>query len=58
MKVAGTDPQRLRERLAENNIDLPEPLADGTGFKIQVNETWRFLTPDRLAGALIEAAAG
>jgi len=58
MKVAGTDAQQFRQRLAESNIDLPEPLADGTGFKIQVNETWRFLTPDRLAGALIEAAAG
>ncbi len=58
LKVAGTDLKRFRERLAENHIDLPEPLADGTGFKIQVNETWRFLTPDRLAGALIEAAAG
>jgi threonine aldolase len=58
LKVAGTDPQRFRERLSQVNIDLPEPLADGTGFKIQVNETWSFVPPELLAQALIEAAAG
>jgi len=58
LKVAGTDAQKFRRKLAESNIDLPEPLGDGTGFKIQVNETWRFLAPDQLAEALIGAQAG
>ncbi|MGB5175335.1 MAG: beta-eliminating lyase-related protein, partial [Thermoanaerobaculia bacterium] len=58
LKVAGTDAQKFRRKLAESDIDLPEPLGDGTGFKIQVNETWRFLAPDQLAEALIEARAG
>lgn len=58
LKVAGTGPREFRQRLTERDIDLPEPLADGTGFKIQVNETWRFLTPDRIADALIEARRG
>ncbi len=58
LKVAGTDAQQFRRKLAERNIDLPEPLADGTGFKIQVNETWRFQAPEWLAEALIEARAG
>ena len=58
LKVAGTDAQEFRRRLAERNIDLPEPLADGKGFKIQVNETWRFMAPDQLADALIEVRRG
>lgn len=58
LKVAGTDAQEFRRRLANRKIDLPEPLADGKGFKIQVNETWRYMTPDQIAEVLVEARAG
>jgi threonine aldolase len=58
LKVAGTDAQEFRRRLSKLDIDLPEPLADGTGFKIQVNETWRFMAPAQIAEALIEARTG
>ena len=58
LKVAGTDAQEFRRRLANRKVDLPEPLADGKGFKIQVNETWRYMTPDQIAEVLVEARAG
>jgi threonine aldolase len=58
LKVAGTDAQEFRRKLAERDIDLPEPLADGAGFKIQVNETWRFMASGQLAKALIETRSG
>lgn len=57
LKVPGTDAQEFRRRLEKRQIELPEPLEDGTGFKVQVNETWSYLSPDDLASALIEAAA-
>jgi len=56
--VAGTNAQEFRRRLAERNIDLPNPLEEGAEFKIQVNETWRFMAPELLFEALVEARSG
>jgi threonine aldolase len=58
LKVAGTNAQEFRRRLAERNIDLPKPLEEGAEFKIQVNETWRFMAPELLFEALVEARSG
>lgn len=58
LKVDGTDAQEFRRRLAERKVDLPEPLAGGAEFKIQVNETWRFMAPDQLTETMIEARIG
>ncbi len=56
LKVSGVESERFRQRLEQSSIDLPRPLTDGSGFKIQVNETWRAKTPETIAETMIQAA--
>lgn len=57
LRVTGVDSGRFRQRLERTCIDLPEPLADGSGFKIQVNETWSAQDPQMIAGSMVQAAS-
>ena len=57
LKVSGIRPEQFRQRLRETLIDLPEVLSDGSGFKIQVNETWNARAPEEIAETMIEAAS-
>ena len=57
MTADGTDPELIRKRLRESSIDLPAPLPDGSGFKVQINETWQSQSPEQIAEAMRRAAA-
>jgi threonine aldolase len=55
LQVETTDLAGFRERLADRGVQLSDPLADGSGFKIQVNETWMRLSTDQLMRRLDDA---
>jgi len=55
LEVKSADLAGFRDRLADRGVQLSEPLADGTGFKIQVNETWMRLSSDQLMRRLDDA---
>jgi hypothetical protein len=50
------DPARLRTRLAERGIELPEPSPAFRGFVITVNETLARKPVAEIVGAFEEAA--
>jgi threonine aldolase len=58
LEVAVGDLSGFRDRLADQGVQLTEPLADGSGFKIQVNETWMRLSTDQLLTRFDEALGG
>lgn len=55
LEVKSADLAGFRDRLADRGIELSEPLADGSGFKIQVNETWMRLSSAQLLRRLDDA---
>lgn len=57
LRVSRVEPALLRERLAQVEIDLPEPLPGESAFKIQVNESWLRRSPEAIAQAMVQAAA-
>lgn len=57
LRVSGVEPERFRQRLETSSIDLAAPLGDGSGFKIQVNETWSAMPPETIAEALVQASS-
>ena len=48
LRVETDDLGSFRDRLVAQGVQLSDPLADGSGFKIQVNETWLRLSSDQL----------
>ena len=56
LAVRSDDLEAFGERAQARGISLSEPLPDGSGFKIQVNETWTRLPLDELTRRLEEAA--
>jgi threonine aldolase len=48
LRVETDDLGSFRDRLVAQGVQLSNPLADGSGFKIQVNETWLRLSSDQL----------
>ena len=48
LRVETDDLGDFRDRLADQGVQLSDPLADGSGFKIQVNETGLRLSSDQL----------
>lgn len=56
LQVRGGDPSRLRQRLADQGVGLPE--AQGDGFWLRVNETLAAASAPALAQAFRKALAG
>ena len=56
LRVSGVDPGTLRERLGREGIRLPAPLADGSGFRLGVNESWGRTTASDLVDLFARAA--
>ena len=54
LKVQHPDLHRFRERLARQNIRLPAPLADGSGFRLGVNESWGRTTASDLTDIFVQ----
>ena len=57
LKVRGVELESFRRRLEERSIDLSQPLADGSGFKVQVNETWARQSAETISRAMIQASS-
>lgn len=58
MKVAGTDPRLLPERARRHGLYLANPHPETGVFTMQVNTSVLRSTPEALARALVDAAAG
>ena len=58
LRVSGADPTALRDRLANQGVRLPAPLADGSGFRLGVNESWGRTTASDLADRFVRAIEG
>ncbi len=58
LRVSGVDPTALRDRLANQGVRLPAPLADGSGFRLGVNESWGRTTASDLADRFVRAVEG
>ena len=56
LKVHHADLNAFRDRLARQHVRLPAPLADGSGFRLGVNETWGRTTASDLAAMFVQAA--
>lgn len=56
--VEAGDLAGFRDRLTDRGVQLSEQLADGSGFKIQVNETWMRLSSDQLMTRFDDALGG
>jgi len=56
LKVHRSDLNAFRDRLARQHVRLPAPLADGSGFRLGVNETWGRTTASDLADMFVQAA--
>ncbi len=54
LRTTGADPERLRARLREVEVDLGAPRSDGS-FLLGVNETWNRATSDDLASRFTSA---
>ncbi len=50
------DPQRFRESLLRENIELPPPASSFRGFVMKINTTLLRTTPEEIAGRMIRAA--
>ena len=55
LKVHHADLNAFRDRLARQHVRLPAPLADGSGFRLGVNETWGRTTASDLAAMFVQA---
>lgn len=56
LKVHHSDLNAFRDGLARQHVRLPAPLADGSGFRLGVNETWGRTTASDLAAMFVQAA--
>ncbi len=55
LQVKHPDLDRFRNRLAHQNVRLPAPLVDGSGFRLGINESWGRITSSDLAGMFVQA---
>ncbi|HAK56922.1 MAG TPA: amino acid lyase [Acidobacteria bacterium] len=55
LKVRHPDLNGVRDRLARQNVRLPGPLGDGSGFRLGVNESWGRTTAAELADRFVRA---
>jgi threonine aldolase len=55
LKVRHPDLNAVRDRLARQNVRLPGPLGDGSGFRLGVNESWGRTTAAELADLFVRA---
>ncbi len=55
LKVRHPDLNAVRDQLARQNVRLPGPLGDGSGFRLGVNESWGRTTAAELADLFVRA---
>ena len=55
LRVSHPDLNAFRSRLTNQGLVVPSPLADGSGFRLGVNETWGRTTAAELADLFVQA---
>ena len=55
LQVRYPDLDLFRNKLAHQDVRLPAPLGDGSGFRLGINESWGRITSSDLAGMFVQA---
>ena len=55
LQVKYPDLDLFRNKLAHQDVRLPAPLSDGSGFRLGINESWGRITSSDLAGMFVQA---
>ncbi len=55
LQVKYPDLDLFRNKLARQDVRLPAPLGDGSGFRLGINESWGRITSSDLAGMFVQA---